>query len=250
MRKKSLLLALLLALGTTLQAKANLFQNGGFEAPGAALTTNYVAVGAGSQITDWTTAVGNGSNANVYYAHANSTASWIPNPSEGSYCVQLDSTSGSAYTVGSSISQAVNLVAGQTYQLTFDINTEVGAGKGGTANLALNISGSGYNSNGNLLFTATNPADVSRANAQWTSETFTFTATGSGATTFKFADAPSSCNNNVALDCVVLQQFVPEFSHWSVFAGFGGVLAAVQAGRRLLGRATAARRRVGGPVVA
>ena len=246
MRKNSFLLGLVAAVGMVLQANANLFTNGSFESPGSALTSNYVGVGAGSQITGWTTGIGNGSGANVYYAHSGSTASWIPNASNGNYCVQLDSTTSSSFTIGSYISQTVNLVAGQKYILKFDLNTEVGSGGGGTASLTLNINGAGYNTGGNLLFTASNPANVTRANATWDSQSFVFTATGSGATTFKFADAPNNCNSNVSIDGVVLDQFVPEFSHWSVFAAFGVAIVALRSGRQLLG--ALARRRQTAPV--
>ena len=248
MRKNSLLLGLLASVGMVLQANANLFTNGSFESPGSTLTSNYVGIGSGSQITGWTTGVGNGPGANVYYAHSGSTASWIPNAQSGNYCVQLDSSTGGAFTIGSFISQTVNLVAGQKYTLSFGINTEVGAGGGGVASMTLNISGAGYNTGGGLLYTASNLADVSRANAGWDPQTFSFTATGSGATTFKFADVPNNCGVNVSIDGVVLDQFVPEFSHWSVFAAFGVALIALRNGRRLLG--LLARRRQPAPVMA
>lgn len=215
-------------------ASANLLTNGSFENPGSTLTTNYVGVGAGTQIAGWTTAAGNGSTPNVYYSTNGSTASWIPNAQSGNYCVQLDSTQGTSYTVGSSISQTFTVATAGKYTLSFWINTEVGSGKGGTAGVMVSLSGAATGNLSNAEWTVTNPSDVSRANAQWHLCTATFTTTAANtAITLKFMDDTNAGlnnfpNTNVSIDNISVDAFVPEFARWEVFAGFVVLALAAQ----------------------
>ncbi len=224
-------------------ATANLLTNGSFENPGATLTTSYLGVGAGTQITGWTTAIGNGSTPNVYYAASNSTASWIPNAQSGNYCVQLDSTQGTNFTVGSSIAQTFTVATAGKYTLSFWINTEVGTGKGGTAGVMVSLSGAATGNLANAEYTVTNPSGVSRANAAWVQYTATFTTTAANtAITLKFMDDTNVTlgnfpNTNVSIDNISVDVFVPEFSHWSVFLGFGALTLAarkIRAAMRLI----------------
>jgi hypothetical protein len=56
--------------------------------------------------------IGNGVSPGNYLNTTNSTASWIPNPQSGGYCIQLDSsTEIPFYSAGGSISQTVSLTA-------------------------------------------------------------------------------------------------------------------------------------------
>lgn len=237
MRLNPVFLTVLAVFGTGIQARANLLVNGSFEQPGAALTTNYTGVGSGGQVTGWTTQAGNGPGGTVYYAATNNTANWLPNASGGNYFVQLDSTTqccnAGAYSVGSSIAQSFNVAQGVTYQLTFDLNTEVGQ-PGQQSQVLLSFAGAYSTQNGTSAGPAFTIAQApgngtTKANTLWTTETYTFTATSTGLTTLRFTDGPG-CNNNVALDNVSVE-VVPEFSHWAVFAGFG--LLVVGFNRRL-----------------
>lgn len=124
--------------------RANLLTNGDFESPGASLTTSYVNVAGTNKLDPWVTMAGNGDNPAVYYAASKGGAAWIPNAQSGRYSVQLDSTTTNAYTVGSSIRQAFDITQAGAYQLSFWINTEQGAGKGGTSAVDVSLySGAG-----------------------------------------------------------------------------------------------------------
>lgn len=219
------LLTAFLVLGTGVQAHANLLTNGSFEQPGAALTTDFTNVGSGNAITGWTTQTSNGPGGSVYYAASNNTAGWLPNPSNGNYFVQLDSTSQccGSYTVGSSIAQSFNVTIGTTYRLTFDLNNEVASN--GASQALVSFRGPGYQTANDQAFTISQAAGngTTKANTLWMSESYTFTATATGLTTLKFTDGPG-CNNNVSLDNVSVE-VVPEFAHWAVFAGFGLLVA-------------------------
>ena len=225
MRLNFALLTILALVGTRVHVEANLLSNGSFEQPGASLTTNYVGLGSTSGY-GWTTQVSNapGGAGNVFYAAANNTASWLPNPSNGNYFVQLDSTnqSGSGYTVGSSIAQSFNVTQGTTYHVSFDLNNEVGGS--GTSQVLLSFNGAGYQTANAQAFTISQTAGngTNRGNTLWSTESYTFTATSTGLTTIKFTDGPG-CSNNVSLDNVSVE-VVPEFSHWAVFAVFGLVV--------------------------
>lgn len=220
-------LTVLALLGTGTQLQANLLVNGGFEQPGATLTTNYANVGSGNAVTGWTTQISNGpaGTGSVFYAAQGNTADWLPNPSNGNYFVQLDSTNDccGSYTVGSSIAQSFNVTQGQTYRVTFDINNEVN--HSGASQVLLSFAGNGYSTSNDQAFTIFQASGngTSKANTLWTPETYTFTASTTGSTTLKFTDGPG-CNNNVSLDNVSVE-VVPEFSHWAVFAGFGMLVA-------------------------
>ena len=233
-------LALLTAIalvGTGVQVRANLLTNGSFESPGSSLTTNYTDVNSGTSITGWTTKISSNfgfpsSDGSVFYAATNNTAAWLPTAANGNYFIQLDSTSQCCgnYSVGSSIAQSFNVNQGVTYRLTFSLNNEVNSS--GASQALVSFTGSGYHTANDQAFTISQTAGngTTKANTLWSTESYTFTATGTGLTTLKFTDGPG-CNNNVSLDNISVE-VVPEFSHWAVFAGFGLLVAGGQQLRR------------------
>ena len=206
-------------------ASGNLLANGDFESPGSTLTTTFVGVGSGTQITSWTTMVGNGVGADVFYSASGNTSLTIPNAESGTYCVQL--ASGTGATTGSSIAQSFNVQAGLQYTLSFYINSQ--------SNVLLGVSNIRYTLSG--AATANQTAATQAAPAvpgktqPWTHVTFTFTATSTGSTTLTFQDQPLLGTNSVSLDNVSVDPVTPEFSHWSAIAIFG-VACIVWEGRR------------------
>jgi len=207
-------------------SSANILVNGNFEDPGIALTTDYVAYSTDNDtaIPGWylRPTTSDGPNFAIYYTQSTpgdrTTASWIPNAQNGAFLMQLDSTQSTGFTVGCSLYQVISLVSGTEYELSFWINTEVGAGKGGTSASLLNVGtltgaanigaiGTSYISN--QTFTVTNPANVTPAAAVWQQHSIRFTATTGGDTVIRFADSPTSSNSNVSLDNVSLV-VVPE----------------------------------------
>ena len=75
------------------------------------MTTDYAAVGP-STIPGWTNTIGNGTSPGNYLSATDSTATWIPNPQNGNYCFQIDSSTDIPfYSVGGSIAQTVSLTA-------------------------------------------------------------------------------------------------------------------------------------------
>ena len=228
-------LCLLLVFAAGHNLRANLLTNGDFETTGGGETFNggYATVGAGTLIPGWTTALGNGSSPGVYHSSTGSSASWIPNPESGNYCIQLDSTSTAGpWTTGSSVSTTYNVSAGTVYSLSFWICTEVSTGKGGTSGIDVNIT-NGANTyystvSGSTPFTNTNPADVTRGAATWSQYTINFTASQYGVTTFTFADDPLSANSNISIDNVDLEiATVPEPSQWASAVLIGASILAV-----------------------
>ena len=207
-------------------ANANLLANGDFESPGSALTTTFVGVGSGTQITSWTTSVGNGVGADVFYSANGNAGLTLPNAQSGTYCVQL--SSGTGATTGSSIAQSFNLQSGASYTLSFYINSQ--------ADLSLGVSHIRYTLSG--AATANQTAATQAApllpskNQPWTHVTFSFTATSTGSTTLTFQDQPSLGLNSVSLDNVSVDPITPEFSHWSAFTIFGVACVLLERRRR------------------
>jgi hypothetical protein len=206
-------------------ASANLLANGDFESPGSALTTTFVGVGSGTQITSWTTTVGNGVGANVFYSANGNANLTLPNAESGTYSVQL--SSGTGANAGSSIAQSFNLQSGASYKLSFFINSQADLSLG-MANIRYTLSGAATANQ--TAATQAAPLLPSK-NQPWTHVTFSFTATSTGSTTLTFQDQPLLGTNSVSLDNVSLDPITPEFSHWSVIALFG-VACIVLEGRR------------------
>ncbi len=205
---------------------ANLLVNGDFELPGAALTSDYTSISA-SSLPGWTSAVGNGSGAANYYSTIGSTATWIPDPQSGSYCVQLDSSNTAAnYTTGGSLSQTVSLVAGVNYVLTFYMSAEVGhaAQQGSTpvtSQINVILNGGGFSNNTTSFQASWNGADKANPEPSWVKETLNFTPTSSGNVTLKFLDVwvSNPTSSNASLDNLDLE-VLPEMTPWSITAVF------------------------------
>jgi hypothetical protein len=210
-------------------ARANLLTNGDFESPGSALTTTFVGVGSSTQITGWTTTVGNGLGANVIYSANNNSNILLPNAQSGTYCVQL--SSGTGATIGSSIAQSFNVQAGGSYTLSFFINSE--------ASVSLGVSNIRYTLTGAATANqtaATRAAPVLPSkNQPWTNVSFAFTATSTGSVNLTFQDQPLLGTNSVLLDNVSVDPITPEFSHWSAIAIFGVACVVLERQRRRCG---------------
>ena len=237
MRLLAVVATLAVALTFTARA-ANLLVNGSFESASTPATpvggSNNVSPGSGVTLPGWTVALGTGGNGpGVYLASAGSTG-WIPNPQDGNFCLQLDSTNNVGFTTGNSIQQSVTLAANTTYWLTFRINTEYGPGKGNTSGVDVTIRNPGGTNIVNAVrFTTTSGAVGSNppATTPWTTCQIQFKTTTAGSYTFRFQDDVISANSNIALDNIVLDT-VPEVSNWLAFFFFGALCVSQQRWRR------------------
>jgi hypothetical protein len=224
---------------------ANLITNGDFESPGAALTSDYTAISTNT-IPGWTSTIGNGTGPANYYNSTNSTASWIPNPQNGNYDVQIDSSTVKAfYSVGGSIGQTISLTANTTYRLTFYMSAEVATFDennpsvqvSSTSQINVLLNGGGF-SNQNMVNTSTgttgflaswngNPKATPEPSwVQWTLD-FTPTITGNVTITFQDVWVNNLASSNAALDNIDLS-VVPEITHWSVLAAFVAMVVATR----------------------
>lgn len=225
---------LLILLGS---ARGNLLTNGDFEtsSPQVALGSYAnVAPGQSTTLTGWTTTLGTGGSGPGIYMASAGAAGWIPNPEHGNFALQLDSTNTGTFTTGNSINQSVTLAANTTYWLTFSINTEIGAGKGGTSGIDVTITNpSAVKIVNAVQFTVTSGAAGSSptATTPWATYQIQFKTTTAGSYNFKFQDDVLSGNSNISLDNVDLET-VPEVSHWLVFMGFGACCIVVEMRRR------------------
>ncbi len=177
-----------------------------------------------------------------------STASWIPNPQNGNYCIQIDSSTDiPLYSVGGSIAQTVSLTANTQYQLSFYMSAEVATRDAGnnqvgcTSQVNVILNGGGF-ANQNMVNPGTGStgflaswtgAAKATPEPSWVEWTLTFTPTASGNVTITFQDVWISnlSSSNTALDNIDLE-VVPEMTHWSIFAAF----TATVIGTRLIGR--------------
>jgi uncharacterized protein DUF642 len=231
-----------LGLGLSATAQANLIVNGDFENPGAAYTNNYAAI-ASNTLPGWTSTVGNGVGPANYYSAKNSTASWIPNPQNGNYSVQLDSSTDiPSYSVGGALSQTISLTANTPYVLSFYMSAETATldsnnnQVGCTSQIDIILNGGGF-VNQNMVNTATgttgfraswtgaNKADPEPSWVQWT---LTFTPASSGNVTITFQDVwvSNQSSSNASLDNIDLVA-VPELTHWYLYSGFAALAVSV-----------------------
>jgi hypothetical protein len=227
--------------GAAHSASANLFVNGDFESvgpapgsPASAYTTDYAAISANT-LTGWTSSVDTVVNAGNYLSATGSSASWIPDPSSGNYCIQLDSSQTTdLYAVGNSVNQTVNLTAGLAYQLTFYLSAEAARGQPVTSTLDVILNGGGF-TNFTTEFTATRPGnDTKTTISGWILQTLNFTATTSGAVNFTFLDVytANATSSNSALDNINLT-VVPEFSNGMIVTALCALLVFWQSRRRV-----------------
>jgi hypothetical protein len=222
-------------------ASANLIVNGDFElvgpapgSPASTYTTDYAAISTNT-LTGWTSSVDTVVNAANYLSATGSSASWIPDPSSGNYCIQLDSSQTTdLYAVGNSVSQTVNLTAGLAYQLTFYMSAEAARGQPVTSKLDVILNGGGF-SNFTTEFTATRPGnDTKTTMSGWILQTLNFTAATSGAVNFTFLDTyvANATSSNSALDNIDLT-VLPEFSNGTIVTALCAILAFWQSRRRV-----------------
>ncbi len=230
-------------MGCADNASANLFINGSFETVGAfpgssasSYTTNYAAIAANT-LTGWTSTVSSQPNAANYLSTFGSTANWIPDPINGNYSLQLDSSTNSgSFTGGNSISQTVSLLANTPYQLTFEMSAEAARGQTTTSQLDVTLNGGGFASF-SISFTASRTgSDTKATSSQWFQQTMNFTPSASGNVTFTFQDVfvANGTSSNSSLDNIDLQA-VPEPRTMSlVLIGVVGLAGAAFRQRRKL----------------
>jgi hypothetical protein len=186
-------------------------------------------------------------------------ANWVPNASAASptgYVAQLDTISTVAsWSTGNAIYQTVTVTVGQTYALSFYVNTETGGGKSNDSAADVIVTNATILSTGGASDTVltsgtTQTGGVADLNAQkyggvtgyqysvntsalangstsatWVGYTMTFTATGT-TTQIAFADDPISANSNIALEEISLTT-VPEPRAWGLILLVGvGLLVA------------------------
>jgi hypothetical protein len=223
-----LLLSCGLSLAFSQVAAANLIINGSFEfvgpAPGSpalTYTTDYAAVETNT-LFGWTSAITTEPSAGNYLSTANSSANWIPNPFEGSYSMQLDSsTTPGAYAGGNSLSQTISLTSGVEYHLTFYMSAEAARGQATTSTLAVILNGGGF-SNFTTSFTASaTGTDTKATTGDWVLQTLDFTPTVTGDITLTFQDiyTPNGTSSNASLDNVDLE-IVPEIPNGVAVGAF------------------------------
>ena len=202
-------LPLVLAASVTLTAlgiitptlQANLITNGTFENP--LLSGNQeVALTAGTtSLPSWTVTGAVGLYSSAYAAQYTG----------GVNATQLVDLTGNTSS-GGTISQSIATVAGASYRLTLD-NYNYGQMNASTipGGKAFSIQAlSGSNTAGSY-FTPYRTL---------TTVTYDFVATGSS-TTLAIKDQSGGFDSNAAWIDNVTINLVPEFSHWSLFAGFG-----------------------------
>jgi choice-of-anchor C domain-containing protein len=194
-------------------ASAASIVNGGFEA-GTGDTPPYATLSGGStSITGWTVTGGSVDWINGYW-----------NASEGTHSLDLN-----GLDVGG-ITQTIATVAGQTYNLSFDLSANPDLS--GPRSILVSAG------NASQTFTFAGPSSLGAMN--WQSNLFQFVATGS-TTALSFDSASvDNCCWGPALDNVAITGVaVPEPATWTMaILGFGMLGAAVR--RRKLAMATAA----------
>ena len=216
--RKLAVIAIAMAVMTTIPAKANLLTNGSFEqGPNPGSFTN-LALGS-TAITGWTVSLGN-----IDYIGS----LWVS--ADGSRSLDLEGSAGTCDLVTPNcpggIAQSFSTVAGQQYTVTFDLAGNL---------LALpviktvHVSAAGQSQNFSF-----NTTGHSLASMGWVLETWTFTASGSTTTLeFDTADNPPTgwgpALDNVSVNAVVAG--VPEPSSLLLL---GGGLIALAASRRIL----------------
>jgi len=192
-------------------------------------------------------------NSAIYVVYSpTSPDGWVP-PAGASnttgYVVQLDTISTLAsWKTGNAIYQTVNVTSGQAYQLSFEVNTESGAGKSNLSAADVMLTNANITNTGGSEATilTTNPTNLnalsygdvtgyqytanttSQANgataATWTTYNVDFTATSS-TVQLNFADDPISTNSNIAVEDLSITA-VPESRAWTwmVILGVGALI--------------------------
>jgi hypothetical protein len=216
----------LIMLGFVPSVRANLIVNGSFEQvgpsadPASTFTTDYAPISTNT-LTGWTSAVGTEPSAANYLSTAGSSAAWIPDPFDGNYSVQLDSsTNTSPYSSSNSLSQTVNLTANVVYHLSFYMSAEAARGLATTSTLDLILNGGGFSNFTNEFQASRTGTDTKATTAQWFLQTLDFTPTSSGAVTLTFQDifTVNGTSSNSSIDNVILIAVTPEVPNGLVVA--------------------------------
>ena len=192
-------------------AAVNLVTNGSFEAginPGAFTT---IPVGNSTSITGWTVVGGNVDYIGAYWQ-----------ASDGVRSIDINGTQpGGVFQVVS------GLVAGQTYNVSFDI---AGNPDGGPTlkQLLVTVDAAVFNTSFDIT-------GRSKPAMGWESRGFSFVASGASATLTFASNTPTPCCFGPAIDNVSLSAAVPELSTWAMMLiGFAGLGFAARRRERLL----------------
>lgn len=247
-RRKIILLAGLVLLSLASARADNLITNGNFSPTGLTFTNNAATINTGpntntTTVPGWSvTAVTGGSNFMAQQGTSNGNA-FMPNPPTGSiygataFSIAMDSAGNGSNANGNntvSTNQTINLIAGNSYDLTFWINSESKdtngangtATLGGTAGITISsakaAATTGLSTQGTATFSGKTvtvttgiPATASQTQP-WTKIDVVFKATSAGTLSIAFADTGDADGNNMQLSAISLATVVPEPSYGSL----------------------------------
>lgn len=205
--------------------------NGSFEQPGG--VTRQLLAGS-TYLPGWTVVDAvPGGDADVQYTSNASYSAVGVTASDGQYLLDLTGSVGRGKGVASN---PIDVQAGRTYRVSFDVGAFliVGYGSFGDATVDLLVDDV-------LAGSFTNVMDRRSYGSDWQRFSYDFKATGSAVKlTFLSSTSPSSSSLGVGLDNVTMDDVtpaatVPEPSAWALLiAGFGGLGSALRARRARL----------------
>jgi hypothetical protein len=199
-----------LACAGAANAATNLVANGGFEAP-SEVGQDYVNFS--SAFTGWNVPVNNVDI--VTYAGAYGEGA----PAGGGGAQFLDLV---GFGSTGAISQDLNLVAGKTYNFSFDYANNAFSTPSASADVTLD----------GVLLTAISHNTSTTTNGDWTHYSGTFVAGASGPYDLAFTTTAGGGSGGIFLDNVSISA-VPEPATWALMlAGFGGLGAALRRRRQ------------------
>lgn len=212
-------------------AAAGAFINGSFEQPGNVVT---LSMHAGSTfLPGWTVVDATpGGDDDVQYSSNSAFGGFGVVSSDGTYMLDLTGNVGRGKGVASNL---IDVIAGQTYRVAFDVGAFFVRGQGSfgnaTVDLLVNDAAAGN---------FTNTLGLTTPGSDWERFSYEFTATGPTAKlTFLSSTALTSSNLGVGLDNVTFDRVVattpgvPEPATWALMlAGFGGAGAMLRSRRR------------------
>lgn len=140
---------------------------------------------------------GTGGNGRYHWYSTTNKQTWQNNPQDGSYAIQLNSDNGSDFIY---VEQAVNVVSGSYYELSFYFIDESAFGIADPSGMQVVLSGA---------FSSTQTF-TNTINDTWEQGTISFVASITGSLNIRSTDNPPTGNNqqNISLDNIVL--VVPE----------------------------------------
>lgn len=219
-------------------AAAGAFINGSFEQPGGVVAQSLLA--GSTFLPGWTVVDAvPGGDADVQYMSNAAYGAVGVTASDGQYMLDLTGSVGRGKGV---TSNPIDVVAGATYRVSFDVGSFliVGYGSYGDATVDLLV-------NDVAAGSYTSVMDRTAYGTDWQRFSYDFTATGPTVKlTFLSSTLPTSSSLGVGLDNVTFNELsppnpgaVPEPAAWSLLIlGFGGAGAMLRSRRRLQ-RATA-----------